>query len=107
MISKSVRLLLTTCVASIAFTSLQAVASQGSVNLMATLRDAPAFTPVEWKVMRMDNSSVPLPSSHTHSMSFPIDSGTYRAVATYNGISRERVFTVPPHGRANVVMAMD
>ncbi len=110
MITNSIRLLvLASCVVTAtAFTNLQASEGKGTVNLMATLRDAPAFTPVEWTVLRMDNT--PIRSSHAHSLSFSIDPGTYKAIAVYNGsqrVERVKVFTVPVHGLANVVLAMD
>lgn len=105
MISKAIRLLaLTSClVSATAFTNAQAA---GSVNLMATLRDAPAFTPVEWKVMRTDNDQT-VGSSHSHTLNLPLNPGTYTAVATYNGVSRGRTFTVSSTGPVNVVIAMD
>lgn len=110
MITKPVRLFILACLVSAAtFTTLQAAESRqpgGSVNLMATLHDAPAFTPVEWRVMRMDNKKT-VGSSRAHTLNLPLSPGTYKAVATYNGVSRDRTFTVSSSGRVNVVIAMD
>ena len=80
--------------------------SSGSVNLAATLRDAPAFTPVAWEVFRLDNNS-PAGSATTHSVNMELTPGNYRAVARYGDIVRDRMFTVGSSGQVNVVIAMD
>ncbi len=80
----------------------------GSVNLVATLKDAPAFTPIEWKVLRVDNASAaPVATGHSHSLNLPLKPGTYKAVASYHDVTRDRTFTVGSNGQVNVVIAMD
>jgi len=80
--------------------------SSGSVNLAATLRSAPAFTPVAWEVFRLDNNSR-AGAANTHSVNMELNPGTYRAVARYGDIVRDRTFTVGRSGQVNVVIAMD
>lgn len=107
MVTNLIRLLvLASCLASAAVSTSAQAAGGGSVNLMATLHNAPAFTPIEWKVMRMDNKKT-VGSSRAHTLNLPLSPGTYKAVATYKGDSRSRIFTVSSKSRTNVVIAMD
>ncbi|MDD5392680.1 MAG: hypothetical protein PHE17_06640 [Thiothrix sp.] len=111
MVIKSIRLMvLASCIgASLFFTSAVPAAEspvKGSVNLMATLKDAPAFTPVEWKVLRLDNNST-IKTTHAHSLNLPLSPGTYKAVASYQDVTRDRTFTVNNNGQVNIIIAMD
>lgn len=89
-------------------TSAQAMEGNGngSVNLVATLRDGPAMRPVDWKIYRVDNNSV-VTTTRSHSLNLPLKPGTYKAVASLNDVTRNRTFTVNSSGQVNVVIAMD
>jgi hypothetical protein len=109
MIESARLLLLASCVsAGLLFTPVQAAESGqgGSVNLMATLKDAPAFTKVQWKVFRVDNNSQ-VQSTFAHTLNLPLQPGTYKAVASYNDVTRDRTFTIGSNGQVNVIIAMD
>ena len=80
--------------------------SAGSVNLTATLGNAPAFTPVSWEVFRLDNNTA-VGKANTHAANIELSPGNYRAVAHYGNVRRDRLFTMGSSGQVNVVIAMD
>lgn len=106
MTTRSIRSLLFASITVFALLSAPAYSSGGSVNLAATLKNAPAFAPVTWKVLRLDNNAE-AGSATAHSANIPLTPGTYRAVASYGGVTRDRTFTVGNSGQVNVVIAMD
>lgn len=103
-IRKTAMLALASCF-SISLLSVPAY-SAGSVNLTATLGNAPAFTPVAWEVFRLDNNSR-VSATNKHAANLELTPGNYRAVARYGNVVRDRKFTVGSSGQTNVVIAMD
>jgi hypothetical protein len=107
MIIQSIRwVVLASCMSVGLFSAAPASATEGSVNLVAVLKDAPAFTPVEWNVFRLDNNST-VKKTNAHSLNLPLDPGNYRAVAHYGSVTRDRTFTVSSTGQVDIVIAMD
>ena len=92
---------------SISMASAVASDSASNVNLVATLKNGPAMTPVTWKVYRIDNNSRAGESSKKHSMSLQLRTGTYKAVAVMDSVTRDRIFTVKDNSKVDVVIAMD
>jgi hypothetical protein len=77
----------------------------GTVNLAATLKDAPAFQRVSWVVVR-DGDTVK--ASTAHSLSLNLMPGTYEARLECNGNNRSRTFTVTAGSSDNnIVVACD
>lgn len=79
----------------------------GRVNLVATLNNAPALRPMEWKVFRLDEGRKEIAAPGRHSATLVIPAGHYEAVATLNGRQRSRQFTVSNGADSNVILAMD
>ena len=79
--------------------------SKTGVYLRATLKNAPAMRPVEWKIYRSDNTLVK--SLTTHSMLLPLQPGNYKATASLNNITRDRSFSVMDNSKVDIVIALD
>ncbi len=80
-----------------------------NVHLVATLNNGPAMRPVKWSVYRLDNNhqETLVQSFERHSASIPLKPGRYRAQATFNNVSRTRIFDVSSNSSSKVVVAMD
>ena len=77
-----------------------------NVSLVATAKDAPAFTPVHWMVIRLPDQ-VTVATALQHSLTLDLPPGTYKATATLASVSRDRTFTAGAQGMVNVVIALD
>lgn len=80
----------------------------GKVNLVATLGNAPAMRPMQWKLYRLDGSGrheIAAPARHSVTLAVP--PGHYEAVANLDGRERRREFTVLDGTSNSVVLAMD
>ena len=77
-----------------------------NVSLVATIKNAPAFTPVHWTVTRLLDQ-VNVATALQHSLTLDLTPGTYKATATLGGVSRDRTFTAGAQGVVNVVIALD
>ena len=77
-----------------------------NVSLVATVKNAPAFTPVHWTVTRLPEQ-VNVATALQHSLTLTLSPGTYKATATLDGVSRDRTFTAGAQGMVNVVIALD
>lgn len=77
-----------------------------NVSLVATLKNAPAFTPVHWTVVSLPGQ-VNVATALQHSLTLDLTPGTYKATATLRGVSRDRTFTADARGVVNVVIALD
>lgn len=76
----------------------------GQVNLVATIKNGPAMTPVRWVVKESGDI---VKTSRSHSLNFELDAGTYTATVTRGDIVRSRTFTVGSTGTVTVVIAVD
>jgi hypothetical protein len=79
----------------------------GRINLVATLGNAPALRPMEWKVFRLDEGRREIAAPARHSATLLVPAGHYEAIAILNGTQRSRQFTVTDGADSNVVLAMD
>lgn len=79
----------------------------GRVNLVATLGNAPALRPMEWKIFRLDEGRREIAAPSRHSATLLMPAGHYEAVAILNGKQRSRQFTVSNGADSSVVLAMD
>ena len=81
----------------------------GKVNLVATLGNAPALRPMQWKLYRVEGNGsrheVAAPARHSATLDVP--PGHYEAVANLDGRERRREFTVLDGTSNSVVLAMD
>ena len=74
--------------------------------LRATLKNAPALQPVEWKVYRSTDNTL-VKSATTHSLVLPLDPGNYKAIVKLNNVTRDRSFTVMNNSKVDVTIALD
>ena len=74
--------------------------------LRATLKNAPALQPVEWKVYRTPDNTL-VGSATTHSLLLPLDPGNYTATVKLNNVTRDRAFTVMNNSKVDVTIALD
>lgn len=77
-----------------------------NVSLVATVKNAPAFRPVHWRVIRLHDQVV-IANALQHSLTMDLIPGTYKATATLDGVSRDRTFTAGANSMVNVVIALD
>ncbi|MDD5394592.1 MAG: hypothetical protein PHE17_16375 [Thiothrix sp.] len=98
---------LAVCLLAIAFGAGRAEAAEantGTVNLAATLKNAPAFQKVSWVVVRGRDT---VKTSHAHSLSLDLVPGNYEARLECNGNNRSRSFTVSVGSNNSFVLACD
>jgi len=102
----SVCIVMGAAASAVAFAADSSSKLNSGVNLVATLKNGPAMTPVAWKVFRLDATASPIESSR-HSLSLPLEPGTYEAVASLDNVIRKRTFTIRDNSKLDVVIAMD
>ncbi len=102
-------LIVLTSSASMYSTGASVADNTSNVHLVATLNNGPAMRPVKWSVYRLNNNqqATLVQSFERHSASIPLAPGRYRAEATFNNVSRTRVFDVGLKTNSRVVVAMD
>ncbi len=81
----------------------------GKVNLVATLGNAPAMRPMQWRLYRLEGNGgrQEIAAPVRHSATLEVAPGHYEAVANLDGRVRSREFTVLNGTSNNVILAMD
>ncbi len=80
---------------------------EGTVKLVATLQNSPAFTHVLWKVYRLEGTYQEVRSIPRHTATLNLRPGYYKVVALMKNTERSQSFQLKSQGEQEIVMPMD